>query len=373
MNAPTKTALLAFARYGARSNTTLIVGLRHRANADRIIVLNCGVGRDSLTMWSLLLDDKLEVEGLGTLGVLDIDGVVFSDTGCEWPHTYAALDQLHEQCELSGTPLFVLRKPDGDCARALRPESVCAVVAKAELGGYHTRPSILADLQSRATVASLGKGDCTDNHKIQPIRRLLSDLARVRFGVADNAAWGRLVRKGERGPHVTLIGIAADETSRLRNGGKGPSYVTERYPLVTMGIAKGDEQPHLEEWGFGHLRKSGCYMCPYQPPSWYWALRETEPETYAEVLEFERVALARNPRMNATGVRVGGRQGSLLTIDQVVSRWRERNPDATVDAVLDKQYSRCTKDARAMRKAESASDGKRRLRMAPTPPPGRTN
>jgi hypothetical protein len=359
-----------------------------RANSDRIILLNCGVGRDSLTMWSLLLDGKLEVEGLGTLGVLDIDGVVFSDTGCEWPHTYEALERLREQCELTSTPLYVLAKPadhaTGRAARVLPVDSLDDVLAKAEQGAYHVakpskqhpdgnvRLSVLQDLGSRSTVVSLGKGDCTDQHKIQPIRRLLADLARVRFGVPTNRAWGDLVAAGKREPHVTLIGIAADETSRLEGAKPGPRYVTERYPLVTMGIAKCDEQPHLEEWGHGSVRKSDCDVCPYQSAGWYWALLDTDPERFAEVEAYEARSLAKNANMSITGInRRKDEGGGKRTIREIVERWRTLNPGATVDAVLSKEYSRCTKDARAMRKAEAkalAAAADAEPQEAPRPP-----
>jgi len=353
-----------------------------RPNADRLIVLNCGMGRDSLTMLVLAIEGKLVVElehGPATLGAGDIDAVVFSDTGCEWPGTYALLDDVAVLADMLCAPLIVLDKGDGDdaavlAAAASRPADMAGVLAKAASGAYHAsarsgnrRLAIMADLALRATVASLGKGDCTDNHKIQPIRRLLSDLSRVRFGL-DNRAYGAAVRRGERAPHVCLVGYTAGEQSRVEGseGHKSPDYVTERFPLVTMGITKDLEAPILKSWGLGHVRKSGCYMCPYQPPSWYWALSVTEPGKYQDVVAYEARALARNPRMNVTGIKAPKRDGARpLTLPEVVARWRERNPEATVDAVLDKQYTRCTKEARAERRADAAAlnDGKRRLPM----------
>jgi hypothetical protein len=253
-----------------------------RLNADRIITLNCGLGRDSLTMLVLCFEGKLTAEidgGLVTVRPEDLDAVLFSDTGCEWEHTYQLIPVVHELCEKHGVRFEVLAKGDER---------------------YHKRPGIMEDFQSRATVASLGKGDCTDNHKIQPIRRWINERSIARFG-RNNRSYSAQVRKGAAKAHVTLIGIAADELSRLDNGGKGPTYVTEAYPLITMGIAKADEALILACWGFNHVRKSGCFMCPYQPAGWYWALSVTHPGTYERVVEYERIALARNPKMAATG------------------------------------------------------------------------
>lgn len=300
-------------------------------NVDRLVVLNCGLGRDSITMLCLCLEGRLRVEGLGTVLPSDLDAVVFSDTGAEWAHTYALIDRIRALCASAGVRFVVLAKGDGE---ATAPSSWDEIEAKAASGGYHLRPGVMRDFESRATVASLGKGDCTDNHKIQPIRRFLSDVARVRFGVESNRRWSAAVRRGERRPHVTLIGIAADETSRLRNGaGRGPAYVVEAYPLVDLGIAKPDEAPTLLRWGLGSVRKSGCFLCPYQPAGWFWALSVEDPATFAAVVSYEATALARNPRMHATGFK--------RPIPEVVARWRAENPDATVEAVLTKEYARC--------------------------------
>jgi hypothetical protein len=118
-----------------------------------------------------------------------------------------------------------------------------------------------------------------------------------------------------------------------------------------MGIAKADEAPILADWGLDHVLKSGCVMCPYQSASWYWALSETQPTDWAAVVAYEETALARNERMNVTGIKA---DGVLLRLPELVARWRAANPEATVEAVLAKQYSRCTKDVRVQRKADEA-------------------
>jgi hypothetical protein len=294
-----------------------------RANADRIITLNCGVGRDSTTMMCLLFRDRLFVEGVGMLGIGDIDMVVFSDTGCEWPHTYEFLPTLRKICESYDVPFVVLEK---SCDR------------------YHYRLAVIDDYQSRETVVSLGKGDCTDNHKIQPIRRLLNELSMKRFGL-NNRQWAHQVKKGLRPKHLTLIGYAADEQRRLNNGaGRAPKYVTEGFPLIDMDITKAGEAKILREWDLDFVRKSGCYVCPYQPAGWWWALSTAEPELWDRAMEYERIALARNPRMPATGYKKKGKPGTIV---EMVRSWREKNPHATVDDVLAKTYSQCPERARA--------------------------
>lgn len=327
-------------------------------NAHRIVTLNCGMGRDSIAMVCLLAEGKLQHNGR-LLEPRDIDAVVHAHTGNEWNHTYRLFRRIANLCDEIGVPFVELAKGD---AR------------------YHLRPALMDDFQSRATVASLARGDCTENHKILPIRRYIVERARARFGVKDGRAWTSAMKKGasliqsedgtvrpgryiggsDRGigrvedPHLSLIGFAADETARLVESTRSPQYVSEAYPLVEMGINKADEQAILDRHGFGDVRKSGCYCCPYQPPGWYWALFVTQPFTYAKVVAYEAHAMERNPRMNVTGRKVGGRGGRLLRIPEVVSRWRAANPTATVADVLAKKYTRCLGEARDAIKTDNA-------------------
>lgn len=325
---------------------------------ERIITLNLGLGRDSLAMLGLLVEGALVAEGRPVLPD-DVDAVVFADPGAEWAHTLALLPRVRRFCMRHGLRLLVLAKPARESRdgweRYLRhlprpgdPERRAALrerpwrlapaetpEARAEAGYYHLRAPILADYAARRTIASRGKKDCTENHKVEPIRKLTEDLALERFGL-DHRAWGREVRAGRRWPHLALLGIAADEASRAhfahpRLGGSGPWYATEAYPLLELGITKADEHPILARHGFGDARKSGCYLCPFQPIGWYWALRETEPDRWAEVVAYEAAALAQNPRMFLVG---------QLPIGEAVDAWRARNPHATVETVLSKDYAR---------------------------------
>ena len=107
--------------------------------------------------------------------------------------------------------------------------------------------------------------------------------------------------------------------------------MTEAYPLHEMGIILADEREILWEWGLEDVRKSGCFMCPYQPPSWFWALSVLDPDLFAEVVEYERVSLERNAKIFITG---------RMPIEEVVRRWRDKNPQASVSEVLDKTYER---------------------------------
>ncbi len=352
--------------------------LMHRAGAGwraipdprpaRIITLNMGLGRDSIAMLCLLIEGKLVAEG-NPINADAVSAVVFSDLGVEWQHTYQQIPKVRAMCEAHGIRMLILAKPsraDAAVDHALRDDvratgvkarfkpswfkpwawdkawktwgarSWGSIEGKSEAGGYHLRSDIISDFSSRSTIASR-RGDCTDNHKIQPIRKLVRDLCWERFDVSAEQ-WSKRVRAGTHSPHLTLIGIAADEASRAENGGNGPAFITEAYPLIEMGITKEGEQDILKRHGFGDVRKSGCSMCPFQPVSWFWALRETDPQGWSAAVDYESKALAKNPKMFVTGTR---------TLPDHVNRWRARHPEAALDAVLDKSYGRCGKPTAA--------------------------
>lgn len=197
-----------------------------RADQDRIIGLNMGLGRDSLTMLVLAADCELYVKGVGTLCLEDLDYVVFSDTGREWPHTYKQIAKVRKLVK-GRVPFHVLRKPkelapvgrQASGRKKPRPDlwrvaSMKEISEKAKQGGYHYRLDIFEDYASRLTFPGFG-GDCTDHHKIGPMRRLMNDVSQLRFGL-NNAQWSHRVVTGERRPHLVLVGLATDERRRNR-------------------------------------------------------------------------------------------------------------------------------------------------------------
>lgn len=305
-------------------------------STDHVVTLNWGGGRDSTTMLALLLDGELVVHGR-RVGPEFVDAVVLADTGAEWPHTYDAMRRIVPVLVDRGLRVLQLRKPaKGDVVRGHdRLTRQDTIEHRAQSGWYHLREHIVDDYSSRSTVVSIGKGDCTDNHKIAPIRKVIHDLS-LEKGLSGNRSHGHLVRIGSCRPHLTLIGIAADEAQRASVSADSPDYVSEAFPLIEMGIAKDDEAAILARWGWNDVRKSGCYCCPYQPPAWWWALQETQPALWAEMQAYEAKSLAQNDKMFVTG---------KCGLEAVIKRWREKNPNVTIDEALDKAYARGGKAA----------------------------
>lgn len=311
-------------------------------NHDHLITLNCGLGRDSIAMLCLLVERELVVGGR-KLGPEDLDAVIFADPGAEWEHTYAELAPVDRLCKAHGILFLPLLKPADEVWQANLREAGSretpvwcqaegmSVEEKARTGAYHRRLPIMDEYARNRKIAVTVSASCTDNHKVQPIRRCLNDLCLRRFGL-NTREWSHRARAGLVPRHEVLLGIAADEASRAIDTGR-PAYEQVRYPLVEMGLSKADEAPILARHGFGHVKKSGCVMCPYQGLAWFWVLRETDPARWAEAVAYERSAHEANPKMF-----VAGSYKQLLP--EAVEAWRARNPDATVIEVLDKAYSR---------------------------------
>ena len=309
---------------------------------ESLTTLNLGLGRDSIAMLCLLAERALVVDGVA-LGPEDVDAVIFSDTGAEWTHTYQLLPRVAALCSAMGVRLLHLRKPPTATWKANPRAKGCretpawcvdeegTIEAKAARGHYHRRIPIIDEYRRFGTIAVTVSASCTSNHKVLPIRRCMEDLAVARFGIG-NRSWAAQCRAGKLPKHRVLIGIAADESDRAIDTGR-PFYERPVYPLVDMGIEKADEAAILARHGFDDVRKSGCVMCPYQPAGWFWVLRETDAERWSEVLAYEAQALEKTPTL---GGIVGGKP-----MAEAVEAWRARNPRATIDEVLNKQYSRC--------------------------------
>jgi hypothetical protein len=354
-----------------------------------LTVLSNGLGRDSATMVALLVAGELIVDG-EVLRPQDVDLVIFSDTGYEWSFTYQVIPVMEKLLAKAGVPFYVLHKPPakkwrryvennrkafidawakvgahknvfdeifvrGGRVDRLRAKSKIAppwvvedfasMADKAARGGYHKRAPILQQYGMYSRITTRDRAECTDSHKIQPIERFIADMVKERFGLPllrNNRlkhppnSFQAEVERGERAPIRVLIGFAADETKRVARGKKavarmGKTWKRELYPLVEMGITKHDEAPILKRAGLNWIRKSGCMLCHWQPVDWFWALSVQDPALFRRIEEYEREALRRDPRMYIRG---------RTPIGQAVRAWRAKNPNATLDEVLDKSYDR---------------------------------
>jgi len=379
------------------------IGRAHRQATTRsLTIFRMGLGRDSIAMLCLLVEDGLIVGGRKVVP-LDIDAVVFTDPGAEWSNTYALIPRVAEFCERNGLRFIVIAKPAEEgprgwkswiATRQLGSRAVApwrqigdaneTVESRAARGFYQARAPIMADYASRGVIVQYKDTSCTVNHKIGPNRALMNDLSLERFGI-DNRKWSDEVKKHRRPPHRLLLGIAADEAERAGLC-PGPLYEATFYPLVEMGVAKAMETAILARHGFDDTKKSGCSMCKFQPIEWYWALSVTDPAKFAEVVAYEANALQTSPNLLLMPKGVLSSNGwdgdprpakerPKLPIAASVALWYELNKHRkpTVDEVLAKAYKRCDRaDGSIVRSVEpdgGHGGAKANPKVACVPPP----
>lgn len=173
-------------------------------------ILSFGSGRDS----SALLLYHLYVKSL------DIDAVIFSDTGAERRATYVNLKRFKSLAEKHGIPFYICRHKESIISWTLR------------LGVLPLLPT------SRQHV-------CSRKFKAEPIEKLTKQLypgERINF----------------------IIGIEAKETRRVKRfTPPKDSLFTYSYPLIDMDMDRDAVTAFLESYGFKNIPKSACVICPY--------------------------------------------------------------------------------------------------------------
>lgn len=114
----------------------------------------------------------------------------------------------------------------------------------------------------------------------------------------------------------------------MRDSGVG--YITNRYPLVEMHLARGDCMAWLARHGYSAPPKSACYFCPYTNDERWRQMKRDEPRQWEAACAFDRRLRERRATKLAAGIK--GEifvHRSMQPLDQVDFRtWAERGqPD----------------------------------------------
>lgn len=194
---------------------------------DRILSFGAGLQTTAL----VIMIDK---------GELEVDAVVFADTGVEKPETYWYIENYIKP---------VLRVP--------------FVTVKSHLGDLYTHcwdDKILPSVVHRW---------CTDKFKVRPIEKYLK-------------------RKG-----VVYVGFSADEVNRAEK----PSRMTRQFPLIERGISAADCARIIQGYGWPVPLRSSCYICVFNPyTEWNW-LKNNHPDLLDRALALEQRHYERYPHL----------------------------------------------------------------------------
>ena len=174
-------------------------------------------------------------------GELEVDEVVFADTGVEKPETYWYIENYIEP---------MLKVP--------------FVKVKSHLGTLYDhcwRQKLLPSVQTRW---------CTDKFKIRPI-----------------------VKHYKGVPVEFIVGFSADEVNRAEK----PSRMTRSFPLINRGITVTDCVQIIRDYGLPVPLRSSCYFCVYEPYVEYNWLKNNHPELIDKALALEQRHYERYPQL----------------------------------------------------------------------------
>ncbi|MDF9816715.1 hypothetical protein [Streptomyces sp. SPB162] len=213
---------------------------------------------------------------LSAKGVLPkVDYAIFADTGWEPRAVYAHLDRLvKEVAEPAGIP--VLRVSSGNIRNdALDPD--------------HRFASMPLYILNKDGKQGMTRRQCTGEYKIKPIKKKVRELLGYPYP--------------QRIPKDVFVeqwvGISTDEFHRAKDA--DVRYMRNVHPLIDMGWSRGDCVRYLTSIGLADTPKSSCLGCPFHGNAQWRTIRDTSPEEWQDVVEFDAAIRQGNARANATG------------------------------------------------------------------------
>lgn len=227
--------------------------MKHVPPAQPMRVLSLGAGVQSSTLALMMATGEAE----------PVQCAVFADTGDEPRAVYAWLDWLEKQL-----PFPVYRVTAGQ----LSAESTKLRTSRRS-GNTYLAPGLPVFVVGADGKKGMFPRQCTREHKIDPINRLLRKLAKV--------------PRGPSGVYVEVcIGISLDEVIRMK-----PSkhlWARHIWPLVDARMTRADCLRWMATHGYPQPPRSACIFCPYHSDREWIRLREESPEEFEAAVAFEK-------------------------------------------------------------------------------------
>ncbi len=219
-------------------------------DAPEMVIISLGAGVQSSVM--SLLAAKGEITPMP-------DAAIFADTQWEPPDVYEHLNWLEEQL-----PFPVYRVTSGN----LKEDSL--------KGKGPSKFSPVPFYTLNDGKVGQGRRQCTNEYKIVPVRK---EMRRI-LGL----------KKYQRVPQSTIIqlwfGITIDESARMKPAKE--KWIDKTYPLIGMGWSRDMCKQWFQDNYHGrHLPRSSCAGCPYQSNKDWREMRDSQPYTFAETVEYD--------------------------------------------------------------------------------------
>jgi len=184
-------------------------------------------------------------------------GAIFADTQSEPAAVYRHLDWLEKQL-----PFPVYRVTAG----SLRNEILGAMTGTNRMDARPPFFTLRGGMLNR---------QCTQDFKLLPIQRKVREL----IGLKPRQRWPK--------QHTVTqwIGISTDEAIRMKPS-RYPCIV-HRWPLIEMRMSRSDCLRWCERHGYPIPPKSACTFCPYHDNAQWRALRDGDPEAFADAIRID--------------------------------------------------------------------------------------
>ena len=220
-------------------------------NEYDLSVLSLGAGVQSSTVLFKSLNNEIKMP----------DVIIFADTGNEPKEVYKYLDYLKGVVG-NKIPMHIVKKSN----------IVDDALAEREYGtnkGFITMPVFAIDDYGKK---SIGRRQCTNDYKIQPIHKEVRKILGV---------------KSLRNKNVEMImGISTDEIQRAK---KPHSYwQINYYPLIELNMTRHDCKHYATTIGIKKPPRSACIVCPYHSNDEWQHLKDNYPSEFAQAVEFDK-------------------------------------------------------------------------------------
>ncbi|MCK5608999.1 hypothetical protein KAR91_44405 [Candidatus Pacearchaeota archaeon] len=205
---------------------------------EKINILNCGGGVNTGGLLAMACNGELE-----------IDYIIFADTGVEWPETYLWIDKIAKPTAKEIGAEFITVKGSAQSFDNLYDFSWHYEMFPIRMNRW-----------------------CTDKFKARPIHKWIKD---------------KLLNEWPEDTEINqMIGIDAGEAHRAKEGKVFP--IT--YPLVERGITRKGCKKLIKDQGWPIPIKSGCYLCPFARVGQLKILFQTHPELFEKAQALEEHA-----------------------------------------------------------------------------------
>ena len=212
-------------------------------------MLSLGAGVQSTTVALLAVHEEIEKP----------EHAIFADTGWEPKEVYDHLKWLTPILEAADINVHIVSKGN------IRKDTLSE-------GRFASMPFHMKHEQGGS---GIGRRQCTNEYKIQPILRKQREL----LGIAYRQKW-----KEEHGIVINLMGISVDEIQRAKTN--RVKYIENEFPLLDLRMKRTDCLQWLETNGYSAPR-SACIGCPYHS-DYEWRRIKQNPSEWADVVQFDK-------------------------------------------------------------------------------------